>query len=69
LRVLRELHGIAPERVVAIGDATNDLPMFAAAGLALATEDGMEEARRAAHKVIGKGGSAAIARAIEEHLA
>jgi hypothetical protein len=37
--------------------------------LALATEDGMEEARRAAHKVIGKGGSAAIARAIEEHLA
>lgn len=68
LRVLRDMHGIPPERVVAIGDATNDLPMFAAAGLALATEDGMEEARRAAHQVIGKGGSAAIARAIEEHL-
>ena len=69
LRVLRDLYGIEPERVVAIGDATNDLPMFAAAGLALATEDGMDEAKAAAHHIIGPGGSTAIARAIEQYLA
>jgi Cof subfamily protein (haloacid dehalogenase superfamily) len=69
MRVLRDLYGIEPERVVAIGDATNDLPMFAAAGLALATEDGMDEAKAAAHHIIGPGGSTAIARAIEQYLA
>lgn len=69
LRVLQELYGIPPAKVVAIGDATNDIPMFEAAGLALATEDGMEEARRAAHRVIGRGGSAAIGQAVDELLA
>jgi len=43
LRVLRELYGIERERVVAIGDAWNDLPMLQEAGLAVAMGDGVPE--------------------------
>jgi Cof subfamily protein (haloacid dehalogenase superfamily) len=66
LRVLAELHGIAPERVVAVGDATNDVPMFEAAGLAVAMGDGMSEARAAADRIIGPVGSDTIGALVEE---
>jgi hypothetical protein len=64
--VLRETYGIPPERVVAVGDATNDLPMFAEAGLSVAMANAMEEARRAADRVIGDNNSTAIAELLEE---
>jgi Cof subfamily protein (haloacid dehalogenase superfamily) len=66
LRVLEEQYGIPRERVVAVGDATNDLPMLAAAGLSVAMGDGMPEARRAASRIIGGHDSTAIAELVEE---
>jgi Cof subfamily protein (haloacid dehalogenase superfamily) len=66
MRVLEEHYGIPPARVVAVGDATNDLEMFAAAGLSVAMGDGMQEARDAARRVIGGQNSTAIAELVEE---
>lgn len=66
LRVLADSYGIPSARVVAVGDATNDLPMFAAAGLSVAMGDGMPEARSAALRVIGGQNSTAIAELVEE---
>jgi Cof subfamily protein (haloacid dehalogenase superfamily) len=51
-RVLREIYGIEPERVVTVGDATNDLPMLAGAGLAVVIENGHPEARALADRLI-----------------
>jgi Cof subfamily protein (haloacid dehalogenase superfamily) len=66
LRVLEELYGIASERVVAVGDATNDLPMLAEAGLSVAMGDGMVEARSVAKRIIGGHDTTAIAELVEE---
>lgn len=66
LRVLTEHYGIPPERVVAVGDATNDIPMFEEAGLAVAMQDGMPEAIAAADRVIGDNDSTALAELVEE---
>jgi len=66
LRWLSEEEGIAPERVVCVGDATNDLPMFEAAGLSIAMGDGMPEALAAADRVVGASDTDAIAELIEE---
>lgn len=66
LRYLAEEHGVAPDRVVAVGDATNDVPMFEAAGLSVCMQTGMEEARRAARRVIGSNETDAIAELVEE---
>jgi len=66
LRILEENYGIPAGRVVAVGDATNDLPMLEAAGLAVAMGDGMEEARAVAHRVIAGCDTTAIAELVEE---
>ncbi|MFN0009725.1 MAG: HAD-IIB family hydrolase [Planctomycetota bacterium] len=66
LRILEENYGIPAARVVAVGDATNDIPMFEAAGLSVAMASGMEEARAAAKRVIGGHDTAAIAELVEE---
>jgi hydroxymethylpyrimidine pyrophosphatase-like HAD family hydrolase len=68
LRVLEELYGIVPERVIAVGDATNDLTMFDAAGLAVAMESGMPEAIARADRVIGSNNTDAIADLVDELL-
>ena len=66
LRWLHEERGILPEQVVAVGDATNDLPMFEAAGLAVAMRDSMSEAAAAADRVIGGAETDTIAELCEE---
>src|SRR5688572_6518857 len=66
LRFLAEEHGIPAHRVVAVGDATNDIPMFACAGLSVCMEDGMAEARAAAKRIIGTHAGDAIAELVEE---
>ena len=66
VRILGERFGIAPERIVAVGDASNDVPMFEAAGLAVAMQDSMPEALAAADRVIGDNDGAAIAELVEE---
>ena len=66
LRVLEETYGIPPARVVAVGDASNDIPMFERAGLAVAMENSMGEALAAAQRVIGSNNGPAIAELVAE---
>jgi hydroxymethylpyrimidine pyrophosphatase-like HAD family hydrolase len=66
LRYLTEAYGIPPERVVCVGDAGNDVPMLAAAGLAVAMENAFDSALAAAHRVIGSNNTESIAELVEE---
>ena len=66
LRYLQERYGIPPERVVAVGDATNDVPMLEAAGLGIAMRNSMPEALAAADRIIGDNNSDALAALIDE---
>ena len=66
LRLLEERYQIPPARVVAVGDATNDVPMLEAAGLAIAMESSMPEALAHADRVIGGCESDAIGELVEE---
>ena len=66
LRVLQERYGIAAESVVAIGDADNDLPMLAVAGLAVAMENSMPRVLALAGRVIGSNNSDTLADLVEE---
>ena len=66
LRYLDETHGIPPERVVAVGDASNDIPMLEGAGLGVAMEASMPSALAAAQRVIGSCDSESIAELVEE---
>jgi Cof subfamily protein (haloacid dehalogenase superfamily) len=66
LRVLEESYGIPPARVVAVGDATNDIPMFERAGLSVAMQNSMGEALAAAQRVIGSNNGPAIAELVAE---
>lgn len=66
VRILGDRFGIPPARIVAVGDATNDIPMFEAAGLAVAMQDSMPETLAAADRVIGPNDSTALAELVEE---
>jgi len=66
LRFLQETYGIPPERVVAIGDAGNDLEMLRAAGLGVAMGQAQEPIRAAADRVIGHHDTDAIAELVED---
>jgi Cof subfamily protein (haloacid dehalogenase superfamily) len=66
VRALRDLYGIEPGAVVAVGDATNDIPMFEAAGLAVAMACGMPEAVAAADRVLPDNEGSAIAELVNE---
>lgn len=66
LRVLEETYGIPPERVVAVGDAANDVQMLEAAGLGVAIGNGMPEAIAAADRVIGSNNTDAVAELLDE---
>lgn len=65
-RLLEERYGIRAERVVAVGDATNDAPMVEEAGLGVAMGSGMEELKRIADRVIGHHDGPAIGELVEE---
>ncbi|MSR60979.1 MAG: Cof-type HAD-IIB family hydrolase [Planctomycetes bacterium] len=66
LRVLAERYGIARERVVAVGDADNDLEMITAAGLGVAMQNSMPRVLAAAGRVIGPNNSDTIAELVAE---
>lgn len=66
LRVLADRFGIPAARVVAVGDAGNDLPILQAVGLGVAMGNATPEVKRAAHRVIGDNDSDALAELIEE---
>ena len=66
LRVLEERYGIPPARVVAVGDAGNDVPMLTRAGLGVAVGNAHPEARAAADRSIGSNHRPAIVELLEE---
>ncbi|MGA1780313.1 MAG: HAD family hydrolase [Planctomycetota bacterium] len=59
-RLLKERYGIPPERAIACGDATNDIPMLERAGLAVAMGNAVPEVKSLADRVIGANDTAAI---------
>jgi Cof subfamily protein (haloacid dehalogenase superfamily) len=65
LRLLRDQHGIPAERVVAVGDAGNDLPILSAVGLGVAMGNATPDVKRVAKRVIGTNNSDALAELIE----
>lgn len=65
LRLLHERHGIPAERVVAVGDAGNDLPILSAVGLGVAMGNATPDVKRVAKRVIGTNNSPALAELIE----
>jgi Cof subfamily protein (haloacid dehalogenase superfamily) len=66
LQLLARRYGIQKERVVAVGDAPNDLPMLEIAGLGVAMGNARPEVKLAAKRVIGHNDSDALASLIEE---
>ncbi len=60
LRVLEERYGIPPARVVAVGDAGNDVPMLTEAGLGIVVSNGHPDALEVADRVIGPNTGPAI---------
>jgi hypothetical protein len=64
--VLMSRYGIDAGRVVAVGDANNDLPMLLGAGLGVAMGNATDEAKRAAQRVIGNNDGDALGALIEE---
>jgi Cof subfamily protein (haloacid dehalogenase superfamily) len=62
LRYLRERHGVPAERVIAVGDQANDLPLLREAGLAVAMGNAIPEAREVADVVIGDHREEGVAR-------
>ncbi len=65
-RFLKQRYGIEAPRVIAFGDASNDIPMFEVAGRSVAMGDGMPEALAAADVVIGDNDSDALAEYLEQ---
>lgn len=66
LLMLEQRYGIAAHEVIAIGDATNDLPMLERAGLSVAMEVSMPEVFAVADRVIGNCDSDTIAELVAE---
>jgi len=66
LRVLYENYGIEASRVVAVGDAMNDVPMLKAAGLGVAMARSSPDAAAAADRVIGDNNTGAIGELVDE---
>ncbi|MFN0060646.1 MAG: HAD family hydrolase [Planctomycetota bacterium] len=66
LVLLEQCYGIAAHEVIAVGDATNDLPMLERAGLSVAMELSMPEVYAVADRVIGHCDSDTIAQLVAE---
>lgn len=65
LKLLAERFGIPAARVVAVGDAGNDLLILRAAGLGVAMGNAPPEVKSAARRVIGSNNTSALAELIE----
>ncbi len=63
---LEREHGIPPSRTIAIGDHVNDLTMLEEAGLAVTPANGVPEAKRRAHVVIGHHAAEGVAEWVEQ---
>lgn len=65
---IARLYGVSEHRVMAIGDAPNDVGMLKRAGLGLAMGNGWEQTKQAADHVIGSNDEDAVAQAIDFFL-
>jgi HAD superfamily hydrolase (TIGR01484 family) len=65
LGLLADRFGIPPERVVAVGDAGNDVPILRAVGLGVAMGNAPPAVQAVAARVIGTNNSSALAELIE----
>lgn len=65
LTLLAERFGITPERVVAVGDAGNDVPILRAVGLGVAMGHAPPDVQAVAARVIGSNNGPALAELIE----
>jgi len=68
LRLVADREGIAIDRVAAIGDSYNDLPLLRAAGFAIAMGSAPEELKREAHAVVADVEHDGVAEAIERFV-
>jgi hypothetical protein len=62
-------YAIPPERIIAIGDDTNDLPMIRHAGLGVAMGNARQEVKAIAKRVIGRNADDGLAEFLEAWLA
>ncbi len=69
LRYLSESKGIPAGRVIAVGDADNDIPMLQAAGLGVAMGNALSEVQAEADLVIGSHETDSLTRAFDLMLA
>lgn len=68
LQALAERLGLAPEEVMAFGDAGNDLTMLQWAGWSFAMANAMEEARAAAKYQTASNHEAGVGQAVEKYI-
>jgi Cof subfamily protein (haloacid dehalogenase superfamily) len=68
LRLVAEAAGIPMERVMAIGDSYNDLPLLRAAGFAVAMGSAPDELKAEADEVVGDVQSDGVAEAIDRFV-
>ncbi|MBC5649399.1 Cof-type HAD-IIB family hydrolase [Christensenella tenuis] len=68
LKKLAELLGVQMEQVMAIGDGGNDVEMLRAAGVGVAMENAMEEARAAADYITADVRECGVAQAIDRFV-
>ena len=71
IRDIRSRMGIPRERVLAVGDAPNDLPMFREAGVCVAMGNAKEEIKKACKKIAGSNeedGAAQVLEHLESYL-
>jgi Cof subfamily protein (haloacid dehalogenase superfamily) len=60
--------GIAPEEVMAVGDAPNDVEMLEWAGFAVAPENGWKEAKLSAHALVPSNDEDAVGVALQRYV-
>ncbi len=68
VRHLAEHMGISREHIMAVGDGMNDLPLFTAAGLAVAMGNASDKVKAAAHQVTLDVDHSGLSAAIEKFL-
>lgn len=69
IRWLAERHGVAPERIATIGNDVNDVAMLRSAGLGIAMENAIPEARAVARRHTRSNDADGVAHAIDMMLA
>ncbi|MCC7145607.1 MAG: HAD-IIB family hydrolase [Phycisphaeraceae bacterium] len=68
LHCVSALLGIDRENVMVVGDAINDLGMFAWAGLAVAMDNAQPKVRKIAHTVVPSNDDDGVAQALERYI-